>query len=133
MRVFFGTIAGLIIAFLIIGALNAIGRSFYPAHLVIDPYNIEEIRANWSKIPEMSLALVIAAQFFGIIFGTAIAKLITGGSKIPGYTIGGLILISSVVNLFVTQPAIWFIITDILVVIISYWIGIKISKKRVKS
>lgn len=130
MRIVFGTILGLIIAIIIIGVMNVVSKSFYQADLIIDPADLDDLRSKVDQIPAMSMIFVIMAHFFAIVFGTAFARFITGGSKMPGYIIGGLIVINAIVNMIAIFPPMWFVVADFLLLLIAVWLGMKISKKR---
>ena len=130
MRVFLATISGLFLAFLVIGILNAISQFLLSEEQLALMQNIESVRANIDKIPVENKIIVIAAHFLSIIFGTLLARVISKGSRIPGYIIGGIIVVSASINFFYIKPETWFIMADGISVLLAFVLGMKISKKR---
>jgi|GEM_PF-2287378 len=130
MRTTVATIVGVIFAFIIVGVIGTISMSIYPPDPSVDWRDPAQIKANWDLIEIPAMIMVFMAHFLSIIGGTIIAKLISRGSKIPGYVIGGIVLVATTANLVFIQPPLWNSCTDLILVLIAFWLGIKISKKK---
>ncbi|MFT7614964.1 MAG: hypothetical protein ACI9J3_003952 [Parvicellaceae bacterium] len=132
MRTTLATIFGVIFAFIIVGAIESISMTIYPPDPAVNWRDPAQVQANWDLIEIPAMIMVFMAHFLSIIGGTIIAKLISRGSKIPGYVIGGLVLLATVMNIIYIHPPLWNSTTDVVLVLIAFWFGLKISKRRGK-
>ena len=135
MKSVIAAIAGLIVAFIVVGGITAISHVVYPPPPGINMEKPETICEHIHEIEMMSMVFVIFAHFVGILAGNLVARLITKGNKAPGLAIGGLMIVATIVNLFMIpcHPT-WFMVADIITVLVAALIGMKIAgKKKVQS
>ncbi|MBL4705216.1 MAG: hypothetical protein JKY54_11895 [Flavobacteriales bacterium] len=133
MRITIGGIVGVVVTFIIIGVIEALSHVIYPPDPSVNWRDPIQFAANIDLVEIPAMIMVAFAHFVGIIGGNIVAKLITKGSKIPGYIIGGLILTGTIINLIWIPHPTWFAVTDVIAVLIAFWLGMKIAKKRQKA
>jgi len=132
MRNVLATIAGFIIAsFTVYIFESLLGHTLFPLPEQIDPMDMESIKANMHLIPVGAKVFVIIAHFTGIIVGMFTASAISKTSMVPAYIVGGLMLAATAFNLIMLPKETWFLAADGLGAIAGFFIGKKLSSKKI--
>ena len=89
-----GAIAGLLIAFVLIQAVEMLGHTVYPPPNDVDLGNSEQVRTYVSTLPIGGILFIGAAWAAGAFFGTLSGALIAGREARPlifAIVVGGLV------------------------------------------
>ncbi len=124
------TIAGFIAASLIVYLIEQIGWKFFPLPDTINPMDAESLKQNIDLIPKGSMIFVILAHAIGTFSGMILAGFISKKSLIPSYIVGGLMILATITNLVMIPSPIWFIILDLLGVIMAFFIAKNIVQSK---
>ncbi|HEX2121966.1 MAG TPA: hypothetical protein VHL59_10025 [Thermoanaerobaculia bacterium] len=105
---------GTIVAFLVIAAVQMVSAIFYPVPegLMKDK---AAMAAHIARLPVTAFLFVLAAYALGTVAGVATATRV-GRSVVPGYIVGALLLIATLVNLTMFPHPAWFWVASIAVV-----------------
>lgn len=131
MKKVLATLVGLVAAAAVILVFEFLGEMFFPLPEQIDITDIDSIKTNIELIPLGSLIFVILAHFLGILAGMVVTTYVSRETLVPGFVVGGIIIIATLINLFVLPHPTWFLISDILGVGLGFFVGKTLSKKRI--
>ncbi|NNK40364.1 MAG: hypothetical protein HKP45_06905 [Winogradskyella sp.] len=131
MKKVLATVVGLVAAAAVILVFEFLGEMFFPLPEQIDITDVDSIKANMDKIPTGSLVFVIMAHFLGILAGMVVTTYVSKETLVPVLVVGGILLLATLINLFVLPHPIWFIIADILAVVLGFLVGRSLSKQRI--
>jgi len=124
-----GAIVGLAIAFCGVMAAEAISHQFYPPPPGMDPFHpdMAQLKAFIATLPAPAFLLVLSGHLLGTLAGTfAAAKL--GGSAIPAYVVGTILLAAGIGNAFmIPQPA-WFSAVSIVGYVVMTLVGARLGR-----
>lgn len=133
MRIVFATMTGVISSFVVIILVEMLSHLFYPPPKGID-YNDMKVLADYVKtLPLGAFILPIVAHALGIFSGMTIARIIDRTSMVPQYILSGFLVFGTVMNAFSLPHPKWFLITDIIIVLVAGYFGIIIAKKKLQS
>ncbi len=118
------TIAGFMAASLIVYLIEQLGWKFFPLPDSIDPMDAESLKQNIDLIPKGSMIFVIFAHAIGTFYGMILAGFISKKSLIPSFIVGGLMILATMVNLIMIPSPTWFIILDLIGVILAFFYAI---------
>lgn len=129
MKTFLATVAGIIVGVFTIWAMEAIGHLLFPLPAELTPTNLEELKQVVMIMPIKSLLVVIIAQIIGIFSGMYVGFIMQRESLTPLYIIAGLFIFSTVLNLILMPHPTWFMITDLLSILLVSFLFIRSVKK----
>ena len=129
MKTFLATVAGIIVGVFTIWAMEAIGHLLFPLPAELTPTNLEELKQVVMIMPIKSLLVVIIAQIIGIFSGMYVGFIMQRESLTPLYIIAGLFIFSTVLNLILMPHPTWFMITDLLSILLVSLLFIRSVKK----
>lgn len=129
MKTFLATVAGIIVGVFTIWAMEAIGHLLFPLPAELTPTNLEELKQVVMIMPIKSLLVVIIAQIIGIFSGMYVGFIMQRESLTPLYIIAGLFIFSTVLNLISIPHPTWFMITDLLSILLVSLLFIRSVKK----
>jgi hypothetical protein len=78
-----GVLAGIVMAFVVVLAVEMIGIQIFPQPAGMDPRDLESVREHLSEIHMGSFAVVIVAWSLAAFTGPVVARRITGAT--PGW------------------------------------------------
>ena len=133
MKPVLATIAGLMVAALIIFGIESLSTILFPLPEGADPTNLEWLEYNMDQIPTASMIIVAFAHLVGVIIGMIIAANIARTSLIPSYIVAVLLFTGTVANLLMIPHPAWFMITDVLGILVGIGIGRTFAKKKVNN
>ncbi len=129
MKTFLATVAGIIVGVFTIWAMEAIGHLLFPLPAELTPTNLEELKQVVMIMPIKSLLVVIIAQIIGVFSGMYVGFIMQRESLTPLYIIAGLFIFSTVLNLILMPHPTWFMITDLLSILLVSLLFIRSVKK----
>ncbi|MBT8265867.1 MAG: hypothetical protein KJP20_04925 [Bacteroidia bacterium] len=127
------TLAGLMVAAIITFGIESLSSSIFPLPDGADPTNMEWLKNNIDLIPTGAMILVAFAHFIGIVIGMLVAGLISRTSLIPAYIVGVLMLAGTIANLVMIPHPTWFMVVDILGVLVGICIGKSVAAKKINA
>ena len=129
MKTFLATVAGVIVGVFTIWAIEAIGHLLFPLPAELTPTNLEELKQVVMIMPIKSLLVVIIAQIIGVFSGMYVGFIMQRENLTPLYIIAGLFIFSTVLNLILMPHPTWFMITDLLSILLVSLLFIRSVKK----
>ena len=129
MKTFLATVAGIIVGVFTIWAIEAIGHLLFPLPAELTPTNLEELKQVVMIMPMKSLLVVIIAQIIGVFSGMYVGFIMQRESLTPLYIIAGLFIFSTVLNLISIPHPTWFMIADLLSILLVSLLFIRSVKK----
>jgi len=129
MKTFLATVAGIIVGVFTIWAIEAIGHLLFPLPAELTPTNLEELKQVVMIMPIKSLLVVIIAQIIGVFSGMYVGFIMQRENLTPLYIIAGLFIFSTVLNLILMPHPTWFMITDLLSILLVSLLFIRSVKK----
>ena len=129
MKAFLATVAGIIVGVFTVWAIEAIGHLLFPLPVDLTPTNLEELKQVVMIMPIKSLLVVIIAQIIGVFSGMYVGFIMQRESLTPLYIIAGLFIFSTVLILILMPHPTWFMITDLLSILLVSLLFIRSVKK----
>lgn len=128
-RKILAVVAGVILAGIVVFAVQAIGHRVYPPPEGLDTKNIEAMKAYVATLPMGALLFVLVAYVLGSFAGGWLAAKIarTTQMHVP-LTVGGVQLFFGIVNLLMIPHPAWFAVASVLVFLPSAYFGGKLGK-----
>ena len=121
-------IIGVVVTFFTIWLVQQVGHMIYEPPTGFDFSNKEEMAAVIAAQPLGAFLFVIASYCIGTLDGVFIACKIAGERRFVYALInGGLVLLGTAFNVSMFPHPLWFTITAVAGVIISAWMGLKLS------
>ncbi len=109
---------GVVVAVVLIIAIEALGHTVYPVPNGLDLTNPEVLKAYMIDAPIAALLLVLGAWLVAALVGGLLACFIAKESPLVySAIIGGLVLMGTVINLISIPHPLWFSITSVVAII----------------
>lgn len=124
-------IAGIVVAFLLVMLIEALGHSVYPPPPGLSADDMDAIRAYIETAPVGALLFPALAYIVASFCGTFVACYI-GNAKpiIYGTVVGGLMLVATVANLIMIPHPLWFSATALPGIVASTWLATHIAPSK---
>ena len=127
-------VLGVVLAFVLIMALERLGHAIYPPPPEVDFANLEAVSAYVQTVPAGALLLVLAAWLIGTLGGGLLACFIAKNrAMVYASVVGGLVILGTVFNLYLIPHPIWFAILSLLALVITTWITGRIGETFVSA
>jgi hypothetical protein len=121
-------IAGLIVAFILVIAVEVIGSNLHPFPPGIDPNDMEACKAHVAKFPAYVLALVVPLWGATVFVSSWLAtRLGTGRHPAHGFVVGAIQFVAVAFNMSLLPYPIWFWINLIVIPLAFIW-GAKLAQ-----
>lgn len=125
-------LAGAIVSIVLIGLVQAAAHYLYPPPPGLDYNNPEVLKKIMMEAPVGALLMVLLSYFTGTFIGSWVAaRLAADAPERQAFLIGGMMLISGLMNLFAIPHPVWFWVGSIVVFVAAAWLGGKTGAKRV--
>ena len=117
-------VAGLVVAIVLIAAVQFVGHSIYPPPAGLDQHDPEAMQDYVSTLPVLALLFPMFAYFIGTFCGTLLACTIgTARPVIFAFIVGLLILAFTIANLISIPHPLWFSVIAVVGIIASAWLA----------
>ncbi len=115
-------VLGVVVAVILIMAVETLGHSVYPPPTDLDFTDIDTMAAYVDGLPLGALLFVMLAWLIGTFGGGILACFIVKSRPaVYAAIIGGLVLLGTVINLVSIPHPTWFSITSIVAIIATAW------------
>lgn len=133
LRSILAVFAGLVVAALLIGIIEAIGHTLYPLPAGIDPSNREAIAEVMPHAPAGALIFVLIAWDFGNLCGSWLAARLAGRNPMMHAVIVGVILFAGAIYTMLVIPhPVWFWIAAFVISSAATFMGGKLGGRKAK-
>jgi hypothetical protein len=129
MRLLMGIIAGIVVAFLCVFAIEFVCHSLYPPPAGLDLTNPADQARLMEVMPATAKALVVLAWFVGALAGAWVANRIAGNS-LAGWVIAGLVIAGGVATMFMFPHPAWMWAGGILLPLLAGWLAARMAPGR---
>ncbi len=121
-----GIAAGIVVAFLVVVAVETIGLQIFHQPAGMDPVDPESVRRHMAEIPTGSFVMVLVAWAFGAFTGPMVTRRISGNTPTwPARTVVGLFAAMCVYNLMVVPGPAWMTAGAVLGVGTASFLGLR--------
>ncbi len=125
-------LAGAVVSIVLIGLVQAAAHYVYPPPPGLDYNNPEVLKQIMMQAPVGALLMVLLSYFVGTFVGSWVAaRLAADSPQRQAYLIGGMMLISGMMNLFAIPHPVWFWVGSVAVFVAAAWLGGKAGATRV--
>lgn len=132
MRGVVAVILGLLLAFAITFAVEAVNARIYPPPPGVDLANPESVKAMMAVMPRAALIVVLVGWLVSVLAGTALAAWIARPAGWPPLTVGILLLAAAVMNMYVIPHPAWFWVVGVAIYPVATWLGARLGGTPVK-
>jgi len=133
-RSILGALAGILVAIVIVFAVEAIGHQVYPPPPGIDLRDPEALRTIMQHLPMGGLLVVLAGWMLAAGIGAWTALRISrAGAPRPGVVVGAFLVAATIYNFWTIPHPVWFMIVAILGMIAATWVGVQTGRGSVGS
>jgi hypothetical protein len=123
-----GVVVGVVVAMILIVALELVSSAVYFAPAGIDPANREALKKGFAGLPVGALLLVLAGYALGTFSGALLAAAVAGRAPVThGMIIGVLFLAAGIYNLMVIEHPLWFCMASVAVFLPAAYLGAKLA------
>ena len=126
MRKVIGIIAGVVVAFLCVFAVEAVGHSLVPPPPGLD---INDPARLMEAMPVAAKAMVLAAWFVGALAGAWTANRIAGPG-VAGWIVALLVIAAGVATMLMIPHPAWMWAGGILLPLLAAWIALRLGGPR---
>jgi len=127
-------VLGVVVAVVLIIAIEALGHSAYPVPQGLDISNSEAIQAYVMGLPIGALLFVMGAWLVATLAGGLLACFIARETPLVyAAIVGGLVLLGTVINLMSVPHPPWFSITSVLAIIAMIFLTGRLGTSFVSS
>lgn len=121
-------LAGIVIAFVLVSAVQFVGHSIYPPPTGLDQTDMEAMQDYVSTLPVPALLFPMFAYFVGTFCGTLFACTIGAARPVIfAFIVGVLVMAGTVANLIWIPHPLWFSVTAVLGIVASAWLATVIA------
>ena len=125
-------ILGLLLAFAITFAVEAVNGMVYPPPPGTDFADPESVKAMMAVMPRAALIVVLAGWLVSVLAGTALAARFAWPAGWPPLTVGILLLAAAVMNMYVIPHPAWFWVVGVAIYPVATWLGARLGGTPVK-
>lgn len=126
MKIVLGVVAGLVVAFLCVMGIEAIGHSLYPPPAGLDLTNPADVERLMAMAPAAALAFVVLAWFVGALLGAWTANAIAKRG-LAGWLVAGLVVAAGVATMLMIPHPGWMWAAGILLPLVAAWLAQRLS------
>ncbi len=129
MRIVLGVVAGIVVAFLCVFAVEYVGHGLYPPPAGLDASNPADQARLMDSMPAAAKAMVLAAWFVGALAGAWVANRIAGRS-LAGWIVALLVIAAGVATMVMIPHPAWMWAGGILLPLAGAWIAERMGARR---
>ncbi len=122
-------VASLVVATVLIIAVEAVSAIFYPFPPGVDTSDIEVVKTHVANCPHWVLALAVVG-WGGTVFASAWLATRLGAGRHPahGIAVGSLLFLAAAFNMFMLPYPIWFEIVNLLIFPLAIFGAVKVGR-----
>lgn len=121
LRTVLGIVAGVVLAFVVIMALEMVSFVAFPPPAGLDPADPEDVKRIAAAAPMAAKVLVVFCWFAGALAGGWLARRLSRTSW-AGWVIAGLIAVSGIANVLMIPHPLWMQIAAVAAPLLGGWI-----------
>ena len=129
MRMALGVVAGLVVAFLCVFAVEYVGHAIYPPPAGLDVRNPADQARLMEAMPATAKALVLAAWFVGAFLGAWTANRIAGRS-LAGWIVALLVVCAGIATMVMIPHPAWMWAGGLALPLLAGWIADRMARGR---
>ena len=129
MRIALGVIAGTVVAFLCVFAVEMVGHGLYPPPAGLDINNPEDQARLMEAMPVAAKAMVLAGWFLGALAGAWVANRIARRS-VAGWAVALLVVAAGIATMVMIPHPGWMWAGGILLPLLAAWIADRGSRRQ---
>lgn len=129
MRMVMGVVAGIVVAFLCVFAVEFVGHGLYPPPAGLDPGNPADQSRLMAEMPAAAKALVLIAWFVGALAGAWTANRIAGRG-LAGWIVALLVIAAGIATMVMIPHSAWMWAGGIALPLAAAWIADRMSARR---
>ena len=118
-RTFSATLVGLFVSILTIYIMEMVGMKLFPPAEKFTITSVEDLKKMFESLPVMALVLVAIGHGLAVFLGGFTANKMHPGSIVGFIVLFSLMAFFTISNLFSLPHPLWFIITDITLLVIG--------------
>jgi hypothetical protein len=127
-------VLGVLVAVILIIAIEALGHAVYPPPEGLDATDKEAIQAYVMNAPIAALLFVMAAWLVATLAGGLLACFIARETPLVyAAIVGGLVLLGTIINLLSISHPLWFSITSLTAIIATIFVTSRLGSAFVPS
>jgi hypothetical protein len=127
MRILLGIVAGVVVAFVCVFAIEMVGHTAYPPPPDIDLTKAADVERLMATLPAAAFAFVIAAWFVGALAGAWVANGIAKRA-LAGWIVALLVACGAVWTMTVIPHPTWMWAAGIGLPIIAAWLAQRLAR-----
>ena len=133
-RKIIAVVLGVVVAVVLIIAIEALGHAVYPVPEGLDISNTEAMQAYVTGLPIGALLFVMGAWLVATLGGGLLACFIARETPLVyAAIVGGLVLLGTIINLMSIPHPTWFSITSVLAIIAIIFVTGRLGSSFVSS
>lgn len=122
------TLAGIVVAMLVVMAVELIGHGVYPPPGDLDINNAEQMRAYVAALPMGAMAFVVLAWWLGALIGGLTAGTLSRGrARLCAGIVGALLMAATIANLMLFSHPLWVMIVGPAGIVVASWLAGKLT------
>ena len=129
MRNLMGIVAGVVVAFLCVFAVEWVGHSLFPPPAGLNINDTADQARLMDSIPAAAKAIVLLGWFIGALAGASTANRIAC-NRIAGWIVAMLVIAAGVATMLMVPHPAWMWAGGILLPLLAAWIALRLTGRR---
>jgi hypothetical protein len=129
MRILMGVVAGIVVAFLCVFAVEFVGHGLYPPPAGLDPSNPADQARLMAAMPAAAKAIVLLGWFVGALAGAWTANRIAGRG-LAGWIVALLAIAAGIATMAMIPHPAWMWAGGIALPLLAGWIADRVAARR---
>ncbi|WP_049805181.1 hypothetical protein [Stigmatella aurantiaca] len=130
LKLIFSIIGGMLIAFALVFATDALFHSMSSSPAPADTNDREAMQAYLASQPSGALLAVLVGWAVAAFAGAALAARLGGRGPWPGWVVAGLFFLATVFNFLIFPHPAWMVLAGIVLIIAAGWFGSRVGTRR---
>jgi len=123
-RTVVAVVVGTVVAFVLVGVIEAIGEVVYPPPAGVDFGRPDQLASYMQRLPGGALAFVLAAWIVGTFFGGLVAAWIARSrTALAAAIVGALVLAATIANFVLIPHPAWMVAAGVVGIAIAAYLA----------
>ena len=123
-RTIVAVVVGTVVAFVLVGVIEAIGEVVYPPPAGVDFGRPDQLASYMQRLPGGALAFVLAAWIVGTFFGGLVAAWIARSrTALAAAIVGALVLAATIANFVLIPHPAWMIAAGVVGIAVAAYLA----------